>query len=182
LQPLFRAGISSETTMNMYKADAALIWNAVPIVPAKLLWAAVTTIMLIAGLWAWTSGLPGPFQFDDHVTPLGDPASQSLAAWQQYLPVTLRPVTKLSYALEAEAGIGGDPAARRLVSILLQVITAGLLFLLIARLAPPQRPPQWPAQRPTRRPTQRPTQHHGVQLCWPPSGLFTPCMPTAFSC
>ncbi len=140
MQPLFNAGISIETTMNMYKADAALIWNAVPTVPAKLLWAAVTTLILIAGLWAWTSGLSGPYHFDDYATPLGDPASQSLAAWQQYLPVTLRPVTKLSYALEAEAGIGGDPAPRRLVSILLQVITAGLLFLLIARLAPDAAP------------------------------------------
>jgi len=119
------------------RTDAASVGYAGPILSAKLLWAAVTTLILIAGLWAWTSGLSGPYHFDDYATPLGDPASQSLAAWQQYLPVTLRPLTKLSYALEAESGIGGDPALRRLVSILLQVVTAGLLFLLIARLALP---------------------------------------------
>jgi len=122
--------------MNMHKTDAAFFWSAVPTAPAKLLWTAVTTLMLIAGLWAWTPGLPGPFQFDDFATPLGDPASQSLAAWQRFLPVTLRPVTKLSYALEAQAGIGDEPAPRRLVSILLQVVTAGLLFLLLVRLVP----------------------------------------------
>ncbi|MSQ97789.1 MAG: hypothetical protein EXR85_00600 [Xanthomonadales bacterium] len=119
------------------RTEAASVWYAGLMLPAKWPGAAVTTLILIAGLWAWTSGLPGPFQFDDHATPLGDPASQSLAAWQQYLPVTLRPLTKLSYALEADAGIGDEPAPRRLVSILIQVVTAGLLFLLLARLAPP---------------------------------------------
>jgi protein O-mannosyl-transferase len=95
------------------------------------------TLVLATGYWAWTSGLSGPFQFDDGVTPLGDPASQSLAAWQQYLPLTLRPVTKLSYALEAEAGIAFEPAPRRLVSILFHALTAALLLLLIAQLASP---------------------------------------------
>lgn len=93
-------------------------------------------VLLLAGLWAWSAGLYGPYHFDDFVTPLNDPASQSLSAWRQYLPLTLRPVTKLSYALEAEAGLSRDPALRRGVSILLHAAAAGLLFLLLVRLAP----------------------------------------------
>jgi hypothetical protein len=50
-------------------------------------------VLLLAGLWAWSAGLDGPYHFDDFVTPLNDPASQSLSAWRQYLPLTLRPVT-----------------------------------------------------------------------------------------
>lgn len=88
------------------------------------------------GLWAWTAGLSGPYHFDDFVTPLNDPASQSIAAWREHLPVTLRPVTKLSYALEADIGWSRDPAPRRLVSVAFHAATSVLLFLLIARLAP----------------------------------------------
>lgn len=118
---------------------------AAPAIPAvtitgklsrRLPWIGGATLVLCAGICAWASGLSGPYHFDDYLTPLGDPASQSLEAWQHYLPVTLRPLTKLTYALEAEAGIGGEPALRRLVSIMLHAMTAGLLFLLIVRLAP----------------------------------------------
>jgi hypothetical protein len=97
-------------------------------------------VLLLAGLWAWSAGLHGPYHFDDFVTPLNDPASQSLSAWRQYLPLTLRPVTKLSYALEAEAGLSREPVPRRGVSILLHAAAAGLLFLLIRRLAPGSAP------------------------------------------
>jgi hypothetical protein len=96
----------------------------------------VAVALALAGFWAWTAGLSGPYHFDDYVTPLNDPASQSLAAWRQHLPVTLRPISKLSYALEAEAGWTAEPAPRRVVSLLLHALSAGLLFALIARLAP----------------------------------------------
>jgi hypothetical protein len=98
---------------------------------------AVAVIALFGtGLWAWSRGLSGPYLFDDHVTPLGDPASQSLSAWTQQFAVTLRPLTKLTYALEAETSITNTPAARRIVSIVLLGASAGLLLLLIRRLAP----------------------------------------------
>jgi hypothetical protein len=93
-------------------------------------------MMSVIGLWAWTAGLSGPYHFDDYITPLNDPASQSLAAWRQHLPVTLRPISKLSYAVEAEAGWTAEPAPRRVVSLLLHALSAGLLFSLIVRLAP----------------------------------------------
>lgn len=103
--------------------------------------AAVLLAVTLLALWAWGRGLSGPYHFDDYVTPLNDPASQSLTAWWSHLPVTLRPVTKASYALEAEAGFDEHPAPRRVVSIALLLASAALLALLAARLAPlPDRP------------------------------------------
>ncbi len=93
-------------------------------------------VALVAGFLVWSPGLNGPYQFDDYATPLDDPASQSLAAWTQYLPLTLRPLTKLSYALEADAGLTGRPAVRRVLSIGLLAAAALLLYRLIAQLQP----------------------------------------------
>jgi hypothetical protein len=101
-----------------------------------MLLVAVLGAVLGTGVWAWSRGLNGPYVFDDHVTPLGDPASQSLTGWRQHVAVTLRPLTKLTYALEAETPGGDAPAARRVVSILLHVVSAGLLLRLVRRLAP----------------------------------------------
>lgn len=97
-------------------------------------------LFLAAGIAAWSTGLDGPYLFDDMATPLGDPASQSLEAWQTWLPQTLRPVTKLSYALESTAGISDRPDQRRLVSLVLFVLAAALLYLLITRLEPRMAP------------------------------------------
>ena len=47
----------------------------------RMLLAGALIAVLGTGLWAWSRGLNGPYLFDDHVTPLGDPASQSLTAW-----------------------------------------------------------------------------------------------------
>lgn len=102
---------------------------------SRLLLAAALVLALATGWWAWSRGLNGPFLFDDHVSPLGDPASQSLTAWTKHVAVTLRPLTKLTYALEAETPAGDLPAARRVVSILLHSVSAGLLLLLVRRLA-----------------------------------------------
>lgn len=103
---------------------------------SHLLLAAVLVALLGTGLWAWSSGLCGPYQFDDRVTPLSDPASQSLAAWRHNLARTLRPITKLTYAIETDALPTGTPFPRRVVSLLLHGLTAGVLFLLFRQLAP----------------------------------------------
>lgn len=87
-------------------------------------------------LVAWSRGLDGPYLFDDLTTPVTDPASQSLPAWGQYFSVTLRPVTKLTYAIEAQAGLADTPSVRRAVSIALHAGSAVLLWLLIRRLVP----------------------------------------------
>lgn len=89
-----------------------------------------------AGLWAWSYGLHGPYHFDDRVTPLNDPASQSVAAWRHNLGHTLRPITKLTYAVEADALPTETPFWRRVISLLLLSLTAGMLLLLIRQLLP----------------------------------------------
>jgi protein O-mannosyl-transferase len=95
----------------------------------------------LAAVAAWAPGLRGPYLYDDVVTPLDDPASQSLGAFARHLPRTLRPLTKLTYALEATVGLGAAPAARRAVSLALHGATAALLVLLLAALAGEAQPP-----------------------------------------
>jgi hypothetical protein len=96
----------------------------------------VLVALLGTGLWGWSHGLTGPYHFDDHVTPLGDPASQSVAAWQRNVGHTLRPVTKLTYAIEADTLPTDTPFTRRVVSLLLHSVSSAVLFLLIGQLAP----------------------------------------------
>jgi hypothetical protein len=100
----------------------------------------LAALILPVGIWAWTAGISGPYVFDDVVTPLGDPASQSMEAWMRYLPQTLRPVTKLTYAVEAEAGLSRQPASRRVFSLVLFVLVTGLLGLLVKHLEPRSAP------------------------------------------
>lgn len=69
--------------------------------------------------FAWMPALGAPYQFDDYNTPVGDAASQSLANWWQMLPRTLRPLTKLTYALESSLGADSAPARRVLSALLL---------------------------------------------------------------
>jgi protein O-mannosyl-transferase len=63
-------------------------------------------------------GVSAPYQYDDFNTPVGDPASQSLSAWWQAMPQTLRPLTKLSYAFESSLG-AVDAPSRRLFNALI---------------------------------------------------------------
>jgi hypothetical protein len=87
-----------------------------------------------AGALAWMAVLRGPYHFDDMVTPVTDPASQSIGAWMEYLARTLRPLAKLTYALEASVGLSSAPSARRLISVLILAVSAALLCLVMQRL------------------------------------------------
>jgi protein O-mannosyl-transferase len=87
---------------------------------ALLAIAAVTVLAL-----AWQPAFAAPYQYDDFVTPVKDPASQSLASWAGALPATLRPLTKLTYAVESSLGAVDAPERR---------VLNGLLFLLAAAL------------------------------------------------
>ena len=81
-------------------------------------------------VFAWMPALGAPYQFDDYNTPVGDAASQSLANWWHLLPRTLRPLTKLTYALESSLGADSAPARRVLSALLLGgcvVLLKGLL-------------------------------------------------------
>jgi hypothetical protein len=93
-------------------------------------------VVIAACLAAWLPGVRGPYHFDDAITPLGDPASQSLGALGAHLAATIRPATKLTYAIEASLGLGDDAPARRIVSIVMLAIAAVLLFELLRALVP----------------------------------------------
>jgi hypothetical protein len=82
----------------------------------------------------WAMRRSGPYLFDDWTTPVGDPASQSVGAFFGLVLRTLRPLTKLTYALESSAGLGERPEARRLVSDLILGAESALVFTLIAYL------------------------------------------------
>lgn len=90
--------------------------------------AAVVTV-----LTAWAPARTAPYHYDDHVTPQKDPASQSLVAFAQNATRTLRPLTKLTFALESSLGATEAPA-RRLLHIPL-FLGCVLLLAALARAA-----------------------------------------------
>lgn len=75
--------------------------------------------------------MQAPYQYDDYVTPLSDPASGSLSSFWQALPRTLRPLTKLTYAMESSLGASSAPA-RRLLNVCLFMTATGLVAQLAA--------------------------------------------------
>jgi protein O-mannosyl-transferase len=85
----------------------------------------------LAAFAAWAMFVRGPYHFDDFVTPLDDPASQGVGAFFGHLTTTLRPLTKLTFALEASAGLGDMPWARRLFSCMVHGVGVGLLLALV---------------------------------------------------
>lgn len=86
------------------------------------------------GFLAYAARSSGPYHFDDWVTPVADPASQSLSAFVSNMTRTLRPVSKLSFAIESSLGLGALPWARRMVSAAMHGASAALLFMVAARL------------------------------------------------
>jgi len=96
----------------------------------------VAIAVALATAALWSVGIGGGYHFDDAITPISDPASQSLGAFADHLTDTLRPVTKLTYAIEGSLGAGETPAARRGVNIAIHAGAALLLCLLLVALAP----------------------------------------------
>lgn len=91
-------------------------------------------LVFVLGVSVFLAGAAGPYHFDDWITPVSDPASQSLGAFAEHVHRTLRPLSKLGFALEGSLGLGDVPAARRLVSALFHGASSALLFVLCARL------------------------------------------------
>ena len=81
---------------------------------------------------SWAGSLGASFQFDDWNVVVGDPRVQSLAAWWHSLP-GIRPLLKLSYALNHE--IGGGARGFRVFNICVHALNAILLFGLFRRRA-----------------------------------------------
>ncbi len=86
------------------------------------------------GALPWLLRLRGPYHFDDWVTPMSDPASAGLRAFAKHLFVTLRPLSKLTYALEASMGLGELAPARRLVSVVMLAFAATSLSRILRLL------------------------------------------------
>jgi hypothetical protein len=99
--------------------------------PSLLAVAALFSLVCI--VLAWSPAASAPYQYDDYVTPVKDPASQSLESWGRALPRTLRPLTKLSYAIESSLGAESAPA-RRVFNTLAFVGAAALLASLARAL------------------------------------------------
>lgn len=86
----------------------------------------------------WFFSLPGVYLFDDYITPLNDPASQGLGAFLAQLGATIRPLTKLTYAVEASLGLD-TVDCRRIVQIAMHAGNGVLFLLLLRRLVPEHR-------------------------------------------
>ena len=76
--------------------------------------------------------LGASFQFDDYNVVLRDPRVQSFDAWAASMP-GMRPLLKLSYALNHE--LGGGVRGFRLLNIAIHALNAVLVLLLAARLS-----------------------------------------------
>ncbi|MFO0555305.1 MAG: hypothetical protein U0271_43415 [Polyangiaceae bacterium] len=95
---------------------------------------AAASILALTTLILWGTHAQGPYEFDDWVTPLNDPASSSIGAFARLALKTLRPLTKLTFALESSAGLGDSAAVRRAVTASMLGAGAALLFALLARM------------------------------------------------
>lgn len=82
-------------------------------------------------LLLWWPALTASYQFDDWNVIVDEPRVHSLGAWWQSLPA-IRPLLKLSYALNWS--IGAQPAALRIVNVLIHAVNALLLMQLWSRL------------------------------------------------
>lgn len=67
--------------------------------------ALAAALVLAAGVLAYANAFRGDFQFDDWNVIVQDPRVQSLAAWRDSMP-GIRPLLKLSYALNHASGFG----------------------------------------------------------------------------
>jgi protein O-mannosyl-transferase len=85
----------------------------------------------LAVLAAHATGLQGGYQLDDWRVIVGDPRVQSLAAWWASMP-GIRPLLKLTYALNNQSGLGlpGFHA----VNLAIHASAAALAYLLLLRL------------------------------------------------
>ncbi len=83
---------------------------------------------------AWGPGLRGPYHFDDQITPLQDPASQSITAFASSFTTTLRPLTKLTFATESSLGLVKAPQ-RRIFQFILHASSAFVFFLILSHFS-----------------------------------------------
>jgi protein O-mannosyl-transferase len=81
---------------------------------------------------AYANGLRGDFQFDDYTVIVHNPAVRDVFAWATSMP-GIRPLLKLSYALNWSSGLG--PAGFHAVNLVCHLAAALLAMRLCGRLA-----------------------------------------------
>src|SRR5688572_8578215 len=84
-------------------------------------------LLFLLAVIAYAPALGTPFQFDDHGVVTRDPAVQSLGAWWAGAGHGLRPLLKLSYALDWTLG-GGSPFVFHLVNVILHLVNVELVM------------------------------------------------------
>ncbi len=105
---------------------------------------APAALVVLAAAAAYANAFSGGFQFDDWAVVAGDPRVQSLGAWWASMP-GIRPLLKLTYALNHASGLG--LAGFHAVNVALHLGNALLVLALVRRLearaapAPPGRVP-----------------------------------------
>lgn len=87
--------------------------------------------ILIAAL-PWAAVPWGSFQFDDFNNVVRDPATTDLAVLVEHFFDRLRPLTRLSYFLDARV-FGLEPAGFLATNLFLHLVTVGLVFSLAGR-------------------------------------------------
>lgn len=92
-------------------------------------------LLVLATVAAYLTSFAGVFQFDDWDVIVDEPRVHSLAAWWQSMP-GIRPLLKLSYALNWQSGygIGGFHAVNLGLHLINACLVLGLLRRLAARL------------------------------------------------
>jgi hypothetical protein len=88
-------------------------------------------LLLAALALAYLPSLGASFQFDDWNVIVRDPRVQSLASWFAAMP-GIRPLLKLSFALNHESGAG--PAGFRAVNVAVHALNSALVALLLRNL------------------------------------------------
>jgi protein O-mannosyl-transferase len=94
----------------------------------------VTCVLLAIAVTAiaWGAVPWGTFHFDDFRNVVRDPATTDVAALLERLPHGLRPLTRLSYFIDAQL-YGVQPAGFLSTNLLLHAITVSLVFALARR-------------------------------------------------
>jgi len=88
--------------------------------------------VLIAAALPWAAVPWGTFQFDDFSNVVRDPATTDFATLLAQFFDRLRPLTRLSYFLDARV-FGLEPAGFLATNLLLHLVTVGLVFALARR-------------------------------------------------
>ena len=94
--------------------------------------AAVPALLILAVAAAYANAIGASFQFDDWNVVVGDPRVQSVSAWWRSMP-GIRPLLKLSYALDHAAG--GGPSRFHAINVVIHGCNALLLFALFEWVA-----------------------------------------------